>query len=47
VVTVIVAVPGLLAVTNPEEVTVATDELPVDQVMVLLVAFDGVTVAVN
>ena len=47
VVTVIVVVPTALAVTTPEDDTVATDALLEDQVTDLSVAFDGVTVAVN
>ena len=46
VVAVIVAVPGPTAVTLPPE-TVATEAFEVVQVTVLLVAFDGVTVAVS
>jgi hypothetical protein len=45
VVTVIVAVPAALAVTKPEEDTVATVVLLEDQVTDLFVAFDGETVA--
>ena len=47
VVTVIVTEPADLAVTTPEEDTVATDVLLEDQVTDLSVALDGVTVAVN
>ena len=43
---VIVAVPGPTAVTLPPE-TVATEAFEVVQVTVLLVAFDGLTVAVS
>jgi hypothetical protein len=46
-VTVIVTVPAALAVTTPEEETVATDVLLEDHVTDLSVAFEGVTVAVN
>lgn len=46
VVAVIVAVPGPTAVTLPPE-TVATEAFEVVQVTVLLVAFDGLTVAVS
>lgn len=46
VVAVIVAVPGPTAVTLPPK-TVATEELEVVHVTVLLVALDGVTVAVS
>jgi hypothetical protein len=42
---VIVAVPIVLAVTKPEDDTVATEVLLDVQVTVLLVAFEGVTVA--
>ena len=45
--TVILAVPAAFAVTTPEEDTVATDVLSDDQVTDLLVAFEGVTVAVS
>jgi hypothetical protein len=47
VVTVIVAVPAALAVTKPEDETVATEVLLEDQVTDLSVAFEGVTVAVS
>ena len=47
VVTVILAEPADLAVTKPEEETVATEVLLEDQVTVLSVAFSGVTVAVS
>ena len=47
VLTVIVAVPADLAVTTPEPDTVATDVLLDDQETFLLVAFEGVTVAVR
>ena len=47
VVTVIVALPPPLAVTTPEEETVATEVLLEDQLTVLSVALDGVTVAVS
>lgn len=47
VVTVIVADPADLAVTTPEEDTVATDVLLDDHVTDLSVALDGVTVAVS
>ena len=47
VVTVIVVVPTALAVTTPEDETVATEVLLEDQVTDLSVAFDGDTVAVN
>ena len=47
VVTVIVADPAALAVTTPEEDTVATDVLLDDQVTDLSVALEGVTVAVS
>jgi hypothetical protein len=42
-----VALPVDLAVTTPEEETVAIDVLLDDQVTDLSVAFDGVTVAVR
>ena len=45
VLTVIVAVPEALAVTKPEEETVATEVLLEDQVTDLSVAFEGVIVA--
>ena len=47
VLTVIVAEPAALAVTKPEEETVATEVLLEDQVTDLSVALDGVTVAVS
>lgn len=47
VVAVIVAVPADLAVTKPEEETVATEVLLDDQVTDLFVALEGVTVAVS
>lgn len=47
VVTVIVAVPALTAVTTPEEETVATEVLLEDQVTDLFEALEGETVAVN
>ena len=47
VVTVIVAVPGAMAVTNPLAFTVATAELLLDHVTFLLVASAGTTVAVS
>jgi hypothetical protein len=47
VVTVIVALPGVLAVTTPEDETVATAVLLEDQVTDLSVALKGVTVAVS
>ena len=47
VVTVIVALPPVLAVTTPEEETVATEVLLEVQVTVLSDALDGVTVAVS
>ena len=47
VVTVIVAVPAALAVTDPDVDTVATDVLLEDQVTDLSVALEGVTVAVK
>lgn len=47
VVTVIVAVPAVFAVTKPEDETVATDVLLEDQETDLSVALDGVTVADN
>ena len=47
VVTVIVALPAALAVTTPEEDTLATLVLFDDQVTDLSVALDGVTVAVS
>jgi hypothetical protein len=47
VLTVIVAVPATLAVTTPEPDTVATDVLLEDQETFLLVALEGVTVAVS
>ena len=47
VVTVMVAVPAALAVTTPEDDTVATDVLLDDQVTDLSVALEGVTVAVS
>ena len=45
--TMMLAVPAALAITTPEDETVATDALVDDQFTALLVAFDGVTVAVN
>ena len=47
VVTVIVAEPAVFAVTTPDVETVATEVLLEDQVTVLSVAFDGVTVAIR
>ena len=47
VVTVMVAVPAALAVTTPEDDTVATDVLLDDHVTDLFVALEGVTVAVK
>ena len=47
VLTVIVAVPAALAVTTPEEDTVATDVLLEVQVTDLSVAFEGLIVAVR
>ena len=47
VLTVIVAVPTLTAVTTPELDTVATDVLFDDHVTDLFVAYEGVTVAVR
>ena len=47
VVQVIVAEPAALAVTIPSEVTEATEELLDDQLTLLSVAFDGLTVAVS
>lgn len=47
VVTVIVAVPSALAVTNPVEETVATEVLLLVQVTFLFVALEGYTVAVS
>ena len=47
VVTVMVALPTATPVTKPELLTVATDVLPELQLTVLLVAFEGETVAVN
>ena len=47
VVTVIVAVPAFLAVTTPEEETVATVVLLEDQVTSLFVALEGVIVALS
>jgi hypothetical protein len=47
VVTVIVAFPADLAVTTPDDETVATEVLLEDHVTDLSVAFDGVIVAVN
>lgn len=47
VVTVMVAVPALFAVTMPDEETVATDVLLDDHVTLLSVALEGVTVAVK
>ena len=47
VVAVMTAVPTFTADTFPFESTVATLELELDQVTFLLVAFEGVTVAVN
>lgn len=44
---VMVAEPAALAVTTPEEETVATDVLLDDQVTALLVALEGETVAVR
>ena len=46
-VAVIVAVPGATGVTSPLELTVATDELDVVQFSPLLVALEGVTVALS
>ena len=43
----IVTVPEAFAVTKPDELTVATAGLPDTHVTFLLVAFDGVTVAVS
>ena len=45
--TVMVAIPGFRPVTNPAEVTVATDSLFDDQLKVLFVAFSGWTSTVN
>lgn len=45
--TVIVAVPTFLAVTSPSEDTVTTEVLLDDHVTLLLVALDGLTLAVN
>jgi hypothetical protein len=47
VVTVIDALPGVFAVTTPEEETVATEVLLDDHVTDLLVALEGVTVAIS
>ena len=47
VVTVMVVVPALFAVTMPDEETVATDVLLEDHVTLLSVALEGVTVAVK
>ena len=47
VVTVMVAEPAATAVTSPDELTVATELLLVDQFTFLFEAFDGATVAVN
>ena len=44
-VAVMVAVPAATAVTTPEELTVATLVLLLDQLIFLLVALDGLTVA--